>query len=66
MNDERRRQDTSEHEPRGGRGGDPGKLGGASKAGHLSPQIDESDGTVKKGGQIAQAKQQASGEGGQS
>lgn len=60
MTDDRRRDET---ENKGGRGGDPAKLGGASKQGHLSPQIDERDGTVKKGGQIAQSRQQASGQG---
>lgn len=66
MTDQERRDTTPKDQADGGRGGDPGKLGGASEPGHLSPQIDERDGTVKKGGQIAQSKQQASGEGGQS
>lgn len=50
----------------GGRRGDPNRQGGASKPGHLSPQIDIRGGESEKGGQIAQAPQQSSGQGGQS
>lgn len=50
----------------GGRGGDPNRQGGASKPGHLSPQIDIRGGKSEKGGQIAQDPQQSSGQGGQS
>lgn len=63
MTDDRRSKDNPAEEPTGGRNGDSGKLGGASKRGHLSPQIDDRDGTVRKGGQIAQSSQQASGQG---
>lgn len=63
MTDDRRPKDNPPEERTAGRGGEPGKLGGASKPGHLSPQIDDRDGTVRKGGQIAQSSQQASGQG---
>jgi hypothetical protein len=47
----------------GGRMGEPRHMGGADKPGHLSPQIDIKDDTSENGGQIAQASQQASGQG---
>ena len=49
----------------GGRQGDASRQGGASQPGHLSPQIDETDPTAEtRGGQIAQDREQSSGQGG--
>ena len=47
----------------GGRRGEPNHLGGASKEGHLSPQADVKGGKSEGGGQIAQDRQQSSGQG---
>jgi hypothetical protein len=60
MNDNQQQQQQQQD---GGRGGDPNRLGGASQDGHLSPQIDQKDGKSETGGQIAQDRQQASGQG---
>ena len=48
----------------GGRRGEPNHLGGAAKDGHLSPQADVKGGKSEGGGQIAQDRQQSSGQGG--
>lgn len=49
----------------GGRRREPSHQGGASKQGHLRPEIDARDGTAngKADGQIAQKPQQSSGQG---
>lgn len=52
-----------EQQHEGGRRGEPLHEGGASKPGHLSPQIDERGGKSEGGGQIAQESQQSSGQG---
>lgn len=54
----------SQQQQDGGRRGDPGRQGGASKDGHLRPDIDSTDDTGRgAGGQIAQNRQQSSGQG---
>lgn len=57
------KHDTDKDRREGGRQGDPGHLGGASKDGHLSPQADVKGGKAEEGGQIAQDPQQSSGQG---
>lgn len=52
-----------EQQEKGGRRGEPLREGGASKEGHLSPQIDAKGGKSDGGGQIAQNRQQSSGQG---
>lgn len=47
----------------GGRMGEAGHQGGASKQGHLRPEIDAKDPKGGKSGQIAQNRQQSSGQG---
>lgn len=47
----------------GGRMGEPRHEGGASKPGHLRPDIDAKDPTGGKDGQIAQNTQESSGQG---
>jgi hypothetical protein len=56
-------QHDQKQQQQGGRGGDPQREGGASKPGHLRPDIDEKDPTGGKKGQIAQNSQQSSGQG---
>lgn len=61
--DQNRRQQQQQQQD-GGRMGDPGHRGGPSKAGHLRPEIDSTDETGEgRGGQIAQNRQQSSGQG---
>jgi hypothetical protein len=57
------KHDTRKDQREGGREGDPGHLGGASKGGHLSPRADVKGGKAEGGGQIAQDSQQSSGQG---
>jgi hypothetical protein len=57
--DENKRQEGQD----GGRRGEAGRLGGAAKDGHLSPQADVKGGKSEGGGQIAQDRQQSSGHG---
>ena len=54
----------NQQQQQGGRRGEPGHLGGASKDGHLRPDNDAADDTGKGGGgQIAQNQQESSGQG---
>jgi hypothetical protein len=52
-----------QQQQQGGRRGEPLHEGGASKEGHLSPQSDVKAGKSQGGGQIAQDRQQSSGQG---
>jgi hypothetical protein len=56
-------QQNPKQQQQGGRGGDPQREGGASKPGHLRPEIDARDPTGGKQGEIAQNTQQSSGQG---
>ncbi|HYE47722.1 MAG TPA: hypothetical protein VEA44_18285 [Caulobacter sp.] len=56
-------QDHNKLQDEGGRRGEPQHEGGASKEGHLSPQSDIRGGKSEGGGQIAQDRQQSSGQG---
>lgn len=56
-------QHNKDQQQQGGRRGEPLHQGGASKKGHLSPQIDIKGGKSEGGGQIAQDPQQSSGQG---
>lgn len=47
----------------GGRRGDPTREGGADNEDHLTPQTDVRGGKSEPGGQIAQDRQQSSGQG---
>jgi hypothetical protein len=57
------RQDVQKQQQQGGRGGDPQREGGASRPGHLRPDIDARDPTGGEEGEIAQNTQQSSGQG---
>jgi hypothetical protein len=52
-----------DQQQQGGRRGEPAHQGGASKDGHLSPQADVKGGKSEGGGQIAQDRQQSTGQG---
>ncbi|HSV04016.1 MAG TPA: hypothetical protein VLI41_12505 [Phenylobacterium sp.] len=52
-----------QQQQQGGRGGKPLHQGGPSKPGHLRPEIDARDPTGGKHGEIAQNRQQSSGQG---
>jgi hypothetical protein len=52
-----------DQQQQGGRRGEPNHQGGASKDGHLSPQIDIKGGKSEGGGQVAQDRQQSTGQG---
>lgn len=56
-------QHPQSQQQQGGRRGEPGHEGGASKQGHLRPDIDANDGDDAMKRQIAQDRQQSSGQG---
>jgi len=56
-------QHDGQSEDQGGRRGERLHEGGAAKDGHLSPQADVKGGKSEGGGQIAQDRQQSSGQG---
>lgn len=57
------RESEPQQHPDGGRRGDPQRQGGASEAGHLRPEIDAKEGKGDGERQIAQDRQQSSGQG---
>jgi hypothetical protein len=56
-------QHNEQQQQQGGRRGEPLHEGGASKGGHLSPQADVKGGKSQGGGQVAQDRQQSTGQG---
>ena len=56
-------EEHNKQQQEGGRRGEPLHEGGASKEGHLSPQADIKGGKSEGGGQIAQDRQQSTGQG---
>ena len=58
-----RKDDRDDDGQDGGNRGDPNRLGGPSKPGHISPQADMKGGKSEDGGQIAQDRQQSTGQG---
>jgi hypothetical protein len=56
-------QQNQNQQQQGGRRGEPGHEGGASKSGHLRPEIDAEDARAERDRHIAQERQQSSGQG---
>lgn len=56
-------QNQSQQQQQGGRRGEPNHEGGAAKDGHLTPQADVKGGKSEGGCQIAQDRQQSTGQG---
>jgi hypothetical protein len=56
-------QHDKDQQNQGGRRGEPNHEGGASKDGHLSPQADVKGCKSEGGGQIAQDREQSTGQG---